>query len=1059
MTRLIAQRYELIAEIGAGGMGTVYRGLDRQLGSPVAIKHLKEAWKEPEHFARFVREGEALRALNHPKIITMLDAVREGDDYYLILEYLPGGDLATLIRTQPLSMERVLNYAIDIADALTRAHRLNIIHRDLKPANVLLAADGTPRLTDFGIAHVESAERLTSTGAVIGTTAYLSPEALDGAEINTGMDVWSFGVLLFEMVTGRLPFLGATSSQVITSILFDPVPDVEALRPDCPIGLIDLIYRMLEKDPRGRISSVHLVGVELEATLAGKQETPSASQVESSPRSRTSSQRFNESQTRRRPYKHNLPRQAFPFVGREPELDEIAALIGENDARLITVLGPGGMGKTRLALQSAEQQVANFTHGVYLVELASLSAANMLVPTIAEAVGFTFLENDQPPLQQFLDHLSEKHMLLLLDNFEHLLPGVEIVERILQSAPQVKVIATSRERLNLSGETLYNLGGMSVTDHATTESALNYSGVQLFVQRARRVRPSYEVTTADVEAIVRICQRVEGMPLGIVLAAAWIEMLTPAEIIAELNRSIDFLETDLRDLPERQRSMRAVFDYSWRMLSEAEQAALMRLSIFQGGFTREAAEQIAGASLRALMSLMNKSLLSRNRDSGRYNLHPLTRQYAADKLRASGQYDETARHHSRYFLTSGYEIAVIWWHDGSLEARHWFDTDADNIHVAWSYAISARDATLIAQGAEFIGVFYKRIHWLEEGALLSENALAATSDKSSQTAAMLLAALAGILVDSDLFARSETLAEKAIAALRPYGMTRSLGAALDTLAYVYFCDGRFDKADVLAWEAYEIAQHFGDDFVAFDQLNWLALYARHRNDLAEARLLTEILLQTHPQDRVDPAVLLALQTLASITYMAGDVAQATDLINTTLNLARESGDYPNVAGSLIWLSIFNFGARDFPTAYEYALQGLEAANESQLTFMITTAESMLSGISVLRGDFGDAQNRLISALQNGRRLPTHRGLLRAMGSAPVLLICTGKPVEGYEIISCILNIPNVEPILQSLLTPFRQMAEANLPPEVAQAAWERGKNFDLDATVQRLLEMLGRERS
>jgi serine/threonine protein kinase len=339
----------------------------------------------------------------------MLDAVQEGEDHYLILEYLRGGDLAGLLKQGALPTERVLSFGIDIADALTHAHRLNIIHRDLKPANVLLADDGTPRLTDFGIAHVGSAERLTGTGAVIGTTAYLSPEALDGAETNAGMDIWSFGVLLFEMVTGRLPFVGMTSAQVITAILFEPVPDIEALRPDAPMALIDLIYRMLEKDPRARISSVRLVGVELEAVLAGaalpqgeRERAASGSAVRS-----TTSGRFQLSPTRRQPVKHNLPRQASPFVGRETELAELTALFADDGLRLVTVLGPGGMGKTRFALQFAEQRVADFAHGAYFVGLASLNAANMIVPAIAEAVSFAFQDGDAPPMQQLFDYLSE----------------------------------------------------------------------------------------------------------------------------------------------------------------------------------------------------------------------------------------------------------------------------------------------------------------------------------------------------------------------------------------------------------------------------------------------------------------------------------------------------------------------------------------------------------------------------------------------------------------------------------------------------------------------------
>jgi tetratricopeptide (TPR) repeat protein/predicted Ser/Thr protein kinase len=271
-TILVAGRYQQEALIGHGGMGDVYRGTDTLTGQSVAIKRLHQdiVRENPDLVDRFRREGEALRQLDHPNIVKLLDAVEESDKQYLVMEYVEGGSLRDLIDEQSrLPLEAVLNIALDVADALTRAHRLSIIHRDIKPDNVLLAEDGTPRLTDFGVARLGNRSRLTQSGSVIGTYAYLSPEACNGLELDERADIWSLGVMLFEMLTGRVPFQEASTAAILTAILTKPAPDLQRLRPGAPPALIDLIYRMLEKDRDRRISSVRLVGAELEVIIRG----------------------------------------------------------------------------------------------------------------------------------------------------------------------------------------------------------------------------------------------------------------------------------------------------------------------------------------------------------------------------------------------------------------------------------------------------------------------------------------------------------------------------------------------------------------------------------------------------------------------------------------------------------------------------------------------------------------------------------------------------------------------------------------------------------------------
>ncbi len=267
---IVANRFRIEERIGQGGMGEVFRGIDTHTEDVVAIKKLRSALitDEPDLVLRFEREGETLRQLNHPNIVKMLAMIEEDKHHYLVMEYVAGGSLEELLRqNRQLPVEQVLQIGIDLTDALARAHRLNIIHRDIKPANVLLAEDGTPRLTDFGVAYVGDRTRLTSGGSMIGTYAYLSPEACHGETPDARTDIWSLGVVFYEMLAGRRPFEALLPGALLTSILNRSVPPITDFRYDLPPALTDLIMQMLEKDRERRIASARMVGAELEAIM------------------------------------------------------------------------------------------------------------------------------------------------------------------------------------------------------------------------------------------------------------------------------------------------------------------------------------------------------------------------------------------------------------------------------------------------------------------------------------------------------------------------------------------------------------------------------------------------------------------------------------------------------------------------------------------------------------------------------------------------------------------------------------------------------------------------
>lgn len=351
----VEARYEVLDLLAVGGHAEVYYGRDRTSGIDVVIKRLKPELLEREatYLQRFIREAEALSHLEHPNIVRMLAAYEEADQHNIVMEYVPGGNLRQLLeRESPLPVEKAVVIALELADALGRAHHLSIIHRDLKPDNVLLAADGTPRLTDFGLARLRRDEvRVTRTGAVVGSPAYMSPEALHGDELDPRSDIWSFGVLLYEMLAGRRPFEGQQLTPVLVSILQDKVPPVTEFRPDTPPALVNLLQRMLEKNPERRPSSMRQVAAELEAIAWGRTaddgpQTVDGGSVQVGAPSLPS------------PIS-NLP----PFVGREQTLSRLQALLrrATGGAGAVSfVLGEAGQGKTSLLQAFVQQSLQQF---------------------------------------------------------------------------------------------------------------------------------------------------------------------------------------------------------------------------------------------------------------------------------------------------------------------------------------------------------------------------------------------------------------------------------------------------------------------------------------------------------------------------------------------------------------------------------------------------------------------------------------------------------------------------------------------------------------------------
>lgn len=1067
---IIAEHYLLGEKLGAGGMGIVYLGQDTRTEKSVAIKQLKPGLVQDDILERFKREGEALRDLNHPNIVKMLDALEDDGKHYLIMEYISGGDLSDLLKKDQLSLEQILTLSIDLADALTRAHKLNIIHRDLKPANVLIGDDGVLCLTDFGVAHVGSKERVTDTDAIVGTIDYLPPEAFDSRGFDARGDIWAFGIMLFEMLTGDCPFKGGTVLQMVQSIVSDPIPDLESLRPDISTDLIDLIYRMLERDPLARIPSVRIIGAELEAIQEGRStQTPPAT-------------RFSivDSDFIFAIKKHNLPAQVTEFVGREHELAELAKLLQDKSLRLMTIIAPGGMGKTRLSLEAAERSLDYFSNGIYFVELAPLSNPEQIISAIANALDVTFQQDGREQKQQILDYLQHKQILLLMDNFEHLLDGADLVTEILNTAPGVQVLVTSRQRLGQRGETIFHLSGMDFPDWETPGEALQYAAVKLFVNSAKHALPSFELTGDNLNAVARICRLVQGMPLGIVLSGAWVAMLSPQEIASELEQNMDILSDESGELPERQQSIRAVMDYSWLMMSEAEQSVFMKLSIFKGGFTREASEAVAGANLRILMSLVTKSLLRRDADSGRYEIHELLRRYAGAKLDEAGESDTTYESHKNYYLNLLAEREVNIKGHGQLKVLKLLDADLENISRAWIHAVNRRDYNTLGKSwlpLELLLVWndhFTEINKLKQFAVnaldeshpvkiriqisveqdidIVERYIKLAQERNSLADVAAFQQRAGVFLYRDArYHEAITVLLESLNYYQKHGNQFDLADAYSEVGYCYSLQGEAILAQKYVQQAMQINRENGNIISQINNLNRIAITLSVTESYSKAEKVWEEVYTLYAQTHNRGGIALMTVVLSLTAFLQGKIEKAKMLADEGLEKGQNISSNNVIALGWYLKSLITSTEGNYQQGIEYANQGQEFPALD--VHIKNDADWCLSLAYLGLKDTDSAENHNVIALQFALNSQSPTLMLCYLPITAVILAQNGQSRRAIEVYSLVLNHPQATngwlekwELLNDMIEQLK--LDANKEYETH---FKHGQSLDLVTTVRELI--------
>jgi predicted ATPase/DNA-binding CsgD family transcriptional regulator len=715
----------------------------------------------------------------------------------------------------------------------------------------------------------------------------------------------------------------------------------------------------------------------------------------------------------------NLPAETTPFVGRRAELAEIKACLAQS--RLLTLVGPGGMGKTRLALRAAGQlahdhRQGEFPDGCFFVALAPIAETQRLVQSVAEALRFPLATNEDPQ-RQLLRFLRRKRLLLVMDNFEHLLAAAGLVDQILSAAPGVKILATSRERLNLRSEAILAVGGLAVPDQAGVSEALEYDAMALFAQSAGRVRPGFTPAAAEVGQITHICQAVQGMPLAIELAAAWLHILSLDEIGAELARGLDILAGEARDAPARQRDIRAVFDHSWALLAQSERAIVETLAVFRGGFSREAAGRVSGASLRQLAGLVDKSLLSLDAASSRLEMHELLRQYAQERLERRPEKARAARQqHAAYFAAFTTERWQQIKGPRQMAALAELEADIENVRAAWHYSLEQGD---VARLWHFIDGLYQ-LHWIrgwnQAGRALFGGAVAALAGRNDEEAqafrALAMAYQAFAMSYLDQAQQGFRLAGQSATTLRALDRPVALIFALNSLAINSYFLGRWPEFRAATDEMLRVAGHVGDPWLSIYALYAGSLEALYRGDLPAARRLAEAnpALDEAAGNRLGST--MPLIALGHVALGHGEQAQACDHYRRALVIARECGFY-------------------------YGIQ---------------TAGKYLGKVTLSLGDVERAETYLLDCLAITREIGFTRDIVNLLGECARLRAAQGHTEQAVQLLAVVLAHPDsaqrlVEgPIDEDARAQLTRLA-AVVPEDRYRAALAQGRAMTLDEAV------------
>jgi predicted ATPase/DNA-binding CsgD family transcriptional regulator/predicted Ser/Thr protein kinase len=881
----LLNRYHIEAQLGQGGMGIVYRAQDTLLNRPIAIKVLTTAGLGSTGKARLLVEAQAAARLNHPNIVAVYDAGEADGQPFIVMELVEGQSLRSY---QPQTLAETLHLAQQICAALEHAHTAGILHRDLKPENIILTKTDTLKLMDFGLARSADMPQLTEEGTIMGTLSYLAPELIEGEAASIQSDLYALGVILYELTTGRSPFSSDTVMALVSQQLHAPVTPPSAHNAEIPVWLDELILRLLSKQPEARPASA---GEVLKVLVKRRY-------VESLPTPAT-----------------NLPAHLSKFIGREKELSQVKARLAE--ARLVTLTGPGGIGKTRLSLQVAQEVLPAYANGVWLVELAPLSEPQLVVQEVLLALGLRE-EPTRSKLATLSEYLQTKNLLLVLDNCEHLLMAcAELVEQLLRVCPRLSILATSREVLGIGGETVWQVPPLSLPDlhqPLVLENLTRTEAGQLFIERAQAVRSDFQLTATTAEAIAQVCHRLDGIPLAIELAAARVKLLTVSQIATRLDDCFRLLTGGSRTVLPRHRTLQATIDWSYDLLTEPEQRLFRWLAVFAGGFSLEVTEAVVSDSARLdaflpnnvlelLSHLVDKSLVIVTQDGeARYWMLEIIRQYARERLLASGELDQIRWRHLAYYLQLAEDAELKLRSAEQLIWLNRLEIEHDNLRaaLAWSLESEATKEGLRLAGA--LSVFWDRRGYLSEGSQWLERVIANTHQNDLILAKALIRA-GHLAWQQSNHEQALTLVEQSLALCRQYDDKKGTARSLYELGVIAHWQGDRGRGGSLLEESLSLFREIKDELNIIEVLLFLADIRLRQGDNEQAVALWQESLTLSQKLGDNFGISFALSGLGEVARRQGDYKQAVIHFQQALTLTGEQKSKVQITFTLEALGI------------------------------------------------------------------------------------------------------------------------------------------------------------
>ncbi len=711
---------------------------------------------------------------------------------------------------------------------------------------------------------------------------------------------------------------------------------------------------------------------------------------------------------------HNLPAQVTPLIGREQEVAAVCALLRRPEVRLVTLTGTGGVGKTRLGLEVATDMLANFADGVCFVPLASISDADLVIPTIAQALGIK--EAGERPLANLLQaSVRDKHLLLLLDNFEQVLAAAPQLSDLLADCPQLNVLVTSRAVLHIHGEHEFPVPPLALPDLTQlpkSEALAQYAAVALFLQCAQAARPDIQLTPANAHAIAEICVRLDGLPLAIELAAARVKLLPPQILLTRLEHRLHVLTSGARDAPVRQQTLRNTLAWSYNLLDAEEQRLFRRLCVFVGGCTLEAVEglytalgEMPAEVVDGVASLMDKSLLRQVEQEGeepRLLMLETIREYGLEVLSESSEIENIRRAHTAYYLRLAEDAAPQLLGRQQATWLERLEREHDNLRAALRWSLEqaaheeARQSTgdgremALRLGGALWGFWWVRGHW-SEGRNFLERALAVSEgiEASSVGAKALFAAALLAFVQSD-YERAEALSEGSLALYREVGDPWGVAFSLLTLGNVAWVRGNTVAARSMTEEALALYRKIGlKEYVAWSLFS-LALLDNSQGEYTKAYALFEESLAIHRELGNKRGIAHSLSQLAQVLFVSqGDQERVRSLIDECLALSGEVGFKEGIAASYSLLGQLALGQRDIVTAHSLAEKSVALYRE--MGHRHGTAESLavLGKVVAAQGDYAAARALYEESL-------TISGELGEKWVIPVHLVGLGEVVAAQR---------------------------------------------------------------